>query len=134
MDDSPDLLDALKIFLEYESFKVCTVTSPESLKTELKLFKPDVIILDVYIHGHSDGREICKIIKCDKATSHIPVILMSVSKKALEKFEECEANAIIEKPFDLSALLEQIRSLTRDNIGKVIFQNSGETSRLLFLY
>ena len=131
LDDSADLLDALKLFLEYESFTVCTVTSEDLLKTELKRFKPDVIILDVYIHGHADGRNICKIIKSNKATTHIPVILMSVSKNGLEKFKECKANAVIEKPFDLSELLQKIRSLTKNNIKKIIFENRKQAQRVV---
>lgn len=134
LDDSPDLLDALRIFLEYESCEVYTVGSKELLKTELKRRKPDIIILDVYIHGHADGRAICKIIKSDIETRHIPVLLMSVNKRGLERFEECQADAIIEKPFDLWNLLQKIRYLTRFNIKTtVITGNMDETHRLISL-
>ena len=130
LDDSPDLLDALRIFLEQESFVVCTVSTIEFLKTELKRFNPGIIILDVYIHGHADGRAICKIIKSDIKTRHIPVLLMSVSKRELERFEECKADAIIEKPFDLSDLLKKIRTLSRVNIETIITDNMNESHRL----
>ena len=123
-------MDALRIFLEYESFDVCTVRTKESLETELKRFNPGIIILDVYIHGHADGRAICKIIKSDIKTRHIPVLLMSVSKRELERFEECKADAIIEKPFDLSDLLKKIRTLSRVNIETIITDNMNESHRL----
>lgn len=111
LDDSVEFLDALKIFLEYKSFHVRTVNSGLSLKSELVRSKPDIIILDVYIRGHADGREICRLIKSDINTRNIPVILMSASKRGLDKFEECSADVIIEKPFNLSDLLLKINSL-----------------------
>ncbi|MDB5200067.1 MAG: response regulator [Chitinophagaceae bacterium] len=111
LDDYPELLDALKIFLEGQLYQVRTVTSKELLAAELKRFKPHLIILDVFINGIAHGREICKIIKSDIETKHIPVLLMSVSSKGLENFKECEADAIIEKPFDLSYFLQQIKTL-----------------------
>lgn len=111
LDDSPDLLDALVMFLERHHFNVCAVTSDELFKTQLKRFKPDVIILDVYINGHANGRDICRAIKSSEDTKHIPVMLMSASIKALHNFEECHADAIIDKPFDLAHFHEKIRSL-----------------------
>lgn len=114
LDDSEDILDVLSIFLASQCIKTCTAKNLELFKTNLIRFKPDLIILDVYIRGQVDGREICKTIKAGNITKHIPVILMSVSKKGLEKFEECEANAIIEKPFDLFELLGLIKSLVNN--------------------
>jgi len=58
---------------------------------------------------------------------------MSVSKRGLERFEECQADAIIEKPFDLADLLQKIRSLARVNIQTVITDNMNESHRLNFL-
>ncbi len=83
-DDSLDLLDALKLFLEGRSYRVCIVFSEELFTSELKNFKPDVTILDVRVKSMGDGREICRSIKSDIETKNIPVILMSADYKALE--------------------------------------------------
>lgn len=109
LDDSPELLDALKIFLENHSYTVCAVTSGDLLASELKRFTPDLFILDVFIGFNTDGRSICKMIKSNEATSLIPVILISASKSGLKDFEECSADAILEKPFNLSELLLLVR-------------------------
>lgn len=115
LDDYADVLDAIKIFLETEGYEVCAVVTSQSFIVELKRFKPDVIILDVFLDSKGYGRVICKNIKSDAATMHIPVILMSVSKKALENFEECQADETIEKPFELTELLNKIKHLTSFN-------------------
>jgi len=111
VDDSIDLLEVLKIFLEGKSCQVCTVNSKELFTTQLKTFKPEVIILDVYVKNFGDGREICRAIKYNIETKNIPVILMSADNKALENYEECNADAIIEKPFNLFKLIQQINSV-----------------------
>ncbi|HUS03162.1 MAG TPA: response regulator [Chitinophagaceae bacterium] len=133
LDDYADLLEALTIFLEGQSFEVCTVGHEESFKAELMRFKPDVIILDVDIKGICDGRKICKMIKSNMETKHIPVILMSASIPLLKNYEECNADAVINKPFDLVLLLEKIRALAHRNIGEVLTRNRDEMSCLISL-
>ena len=112
LDDSRDLLEALKMFLEDKLYIVCTVYTAKQLTEALFVFKPDLIIIDIYLNGKAEGRDICRIIKSDIETKHIPIILMSASKKALENYEECQADTIIEKPFNLMELVQQIESVT----------------------
>ena len=120
LNDNPEVLNSLSMFLEKASYKVCIVTSSEMLYAELKRFKPNLIVLDVYIKGVDEGRKICKIIKSEVSTSHIPVILMSVSTKGLENYKECQADAIIGKPFNIAMLTAQIKALVVD-IGKDVY-------------
>lgn len=82
VDDSADLLVALKMFLQNESYKVSTIMSFEFLTTEIKRFLPDVLILDVYLNSKGVGRDVCRKIKSDIETMNIPVILMSANYKA----------------------------------------------------
>ena len=120
LNDNPEVLNSLSMFLEKASYKVCIVTSSEMLYAELKRFKPNLIVLDDYIKGVDEGRKICKIIKSEVSTSHIPVILMSVSSKGLENYKECQADAIIGKPFNIAMLTAQIKALVVD-IGKDVY-------------
>ena len=117
LDDYPDLLYILSLFLAEKFYEVCTVTSSGLFKEELIRFKPDLIILDIILKDAETGREICSSIKENEDTAHIPVILMSANHTVLKNYEECKADAILEKPFNLSELIFQIETLIIPYIG-----------------
>ena len=98
-----------------ESFDVSTEVSHELFKIKLKTFIPDIVLLDVFIR-QLDGREICRELKGDTESSHLPVLLMSADPRALKNYQECFADGAIDKPFDLPELLRQIKFLTHSRI------------------
>jgi DNA-binding response OmpR family regulator len=106
VDDSQDLLEVLSSFLNIKGYNVETALSHEKAKNALSVFIPDVILLDVRING-DDGRKICREIK-EKYNPDIPIILLSASPELLEDYEECKADAIIEKPFNLQTVMEKV--------------------------
>lgn len=113
-DDSEDILDSMKMFLELKQFNVRTTMDSENLIPELISFDPDLLILDVYLSGF-DGRELCRSIKQNKETQHIKIILFSAARQALENFEEYGANDCLEKPFGLSEVLGKIDTLLSES-------------------
>lgn len=123
LDDSAELLDALTLFLEEHSFEVRTAISEILFKIELERFTPDVIILDVYIKNNVDGRNICRMIKSNSESRDIPIILMSASTELLKNYKECNADAVINKPFDLSVLLTKVRTLAPYDFGSESSKN-----------
>ncbi|MHB1179415.1 MAG: response regulator [Daejeonella sp.] len=55
--------------------------------------------------GDMDGREVCKTLKSDPQTSHIPVIMISASHNLFNAQEKkCLADDFIAKPFDIDHL------------------------------
>ncbi len=109
VDDSPDLLDFLSLFLKVKKYDVETATSKAQIEDSLPFFVPDIILLDVRLHGE-DGREICKYIKSKTPYKHIPIILLSASPELLKDYRECKACDVIEKPFDIQTVLEKINN------------------------
>ena len=82
---------------------------------------PDLIVTDIMM-PEMDGIELCKKIKSDKNTSHIPVILLTgrtSNKKRIEGFEY-GADDYITKPFSFEILESRIKNLIhqRDLIRK----------------
>jgi CheY-like chemotaxis protein len=112
VDDSQELLGALKFFLESKLYEVRIIKDTKLLVTELVSNKPDVMMLDIFLNGMGNGLEICKSLKLDVQTKDIAIILMSSDYKILEKYKEYLADAMISKPFKLAELIQLIDSLS----------------------
>jgi CheY-like chemotaxis protein len=107
VDDTRDILDALVVIMTMQGHEVKGVSTKAELLKELSIKKPDVILLDVYLN-YADGREICREIKQLPEYNSIGIILISASPKLLDNFHDCKADAILEKPFDLSHLVKLV--------------------------
>lgn len=113
VDDSPEILEVMKFILqELQSYDVRTANSESEMKAELLKFTPDVILLDILLSG-DNGREICRELKDDEATKHIPIILMSASAKLLQHPEECGATDIIAKPFHMNEMTDKVKAVLK---------------------
>ena len=97
---------------------------------------PDLLVSDIMM-PEMDGTELCKQIKSNIMTSHIPVVLLTAKTgtENIIKGYELGADVYIEKPFNPSSLLLQIQNLlrTRDNNRKQfkesVAQNIGLVAR-----
>jgi len=111
IDDDPVILHYLKIMLTRQQYKTTFLSSTdENVVTSVG---PDVILMDVWL-GDEDGKEVCRSIKQNPATSSIPLMMMSSSREAAKKCIEAGADDFILKPFDIETLLKQITSLVPD--------------------
>ena len=67
----------------------------------------NLILLDSQLQG-AKGQDICRKIKTDNATKHIPVIMCSADAKIKTIAQEAGADDSIEKPFSMADLLKKI--------------------------
>jgi two-component system, cell cycle response regulator len=76
--------------------------------------RPDIILLDVMMPG-LDGFEVCRRLKADPATRHIPVVLVTALDGRQDRLTGLKAGAddFLNKPIDDVALFARVRSLTR---------------------
>ncbi|MCR4263673.1 MAG: response regulator [Candidatus Roizmanbacteria bacterium] len=107
IDDDPGILEAISIILEEEGYIVDTEEKSEVSFTKINRFKPHLILLDILMSG-GDGRIICKKIKKQKTTQHIPVILISAHPNAEASMVESGADGFLAKPFEVQDLLQMV--------------------------
>jgi two-component system response regulator VicR len=111
VDDDQSILDAMEITLKLQDYEVETTTKGEETFSKIESFNPDLIFMDVYLSG-MDGREICKQIKRENKTKHIPVIIFSANKSMKEVFKDSGANDFIGKPFNMDELYDKVKNQT----------------------
>lgn len=106
----------------------CQVLMAQSGEEGIKIAKeelPDTILLDIFM-PEMDGFEVCKILKENKITRHIPIILNSAivsDSKSIIKGLNIGADAFITKPIDPAELSTQVKVMLRikhaeDNLKK----------------
>ncbi len=106
----------------------CNVLIALSGKEGIKIAKkelPDTILLDIFM-PEMDGFNVCKILKKDKVTRHIPIILNSAivnDSESIIKGLNMGADAFITKPINPSELSAQVKVMLRikqaeDNLKK----------------
>lgn len=110
VDDSPAILDSVKLMLNMEGFEVSNYERGSDMFNSLleTSTKPDVILMDMWLSGE-DGRDICKMIKQHQEFKNIPVVIMSASRGLGDSAIESGAIDFIPKPFDLGEIVEKIR-------------------------
>ena len=114
VDDVPPNVKLLEAKLTSEYFDVLTAYSgPEALDVTSREH-PDIILLDVMMPG-MDGFEVCRRIKADPATAHIPVVMVTALDQPSDRVAGLEAGAddFLTKPVQDMALFARVRSLVR---------------------
>ncbi len=105
-DDDPAIVDAIKLILELYDYDVSTTVNGETIYKMEKEY-PDLLLLDIWMSGQ-DGREICKYLKNNPLTKHIPIIMISASRDIMQSAKDAGANDFIAKPFQMNEVLEKI--------------------------
>ncbi len=105
-DDDPGIRDIFKIIFETAGYDVQMIINGDDLLNN-KFEIPDLFLLDKQLSG-VDGIDICRYLKEQKATSHLPVIMISANPNIGKLSEEAGADAYIEKPFEVKHLLEMV--------------------------
>lgn len=112
IDDDVDILSVMEILLSMKGYNVEVTAKGENTFPKIETFKPDLILLDVLISGY-DGRVICKQLKANEKTKHIPVIMFSAHPGAAATIADYGADDFIAKPFDVNHLLKKINDQLR---------------------
>jgi len=111
IDDEPNITRVLRGSLSAQGYDVRTANDPEEGLRTFKDWTPDLVITDLMMPGMS-GVEVCRAIR---ASSAIPVLVLSVREHERSKVEALDAGAddYVTKPFGIQELLARVRAHLR---------------------
>jgi two-component system cell cycle response regulator len=114
VDDILANVRLLEAKLSAEYFEVITAMNGLDALDAIERSKPDIILLDVMMPG-IDGIEVCRRIKANAATQHIPVVMITALDQPEDRVRGLEAGAddFLTKPVNDISLFCRIKSLVR---------------------
>lgn len=114
VDDVPANVKLLEVRLLAEYFEVLTASGGAEALEACETCKVDVVLLDVMMPG-MDGFEVCRRLKGDPATAHIPVVMITALDQVSDRVRGLEAGAddFLTKPVDDLQLMTRVKSLVR---------------------
>jgi two-component system cell cycle response regulator len=114
VDDVPANVRLLEARLSAEYFDVATAYSGQEALAMCSRAECDIVLLDVMMPD-LDGFEVCRKLKSNPATHHIPVVMVTALNQPSDRVKGLEAGAddFLTKPVTDVALVSRVRSLAR---------------------
>jgi two-component system cell cycle response regulator len=114
VDDILSNVKLLEAKLSAEYFEVATAFNGMDALASMEEHEPDIVLLDVMMPG-MDGFEVCRRIKSNPKTAHIPVVMVTALDQSSDRVAGLDAGAddFLTKPVDDAALFARVRSLVR---------------------
>ncbi len=114
VDDEADIVELVEYNLSKNGYQVtCAETGEKALELagdEL----PDLVVLDLMLPG-MDGLEVCRRLKSDTRTQHIPIIMLTAKGEEADIVTGLELGAhdYVTKPFSPRVLVARVRAVLR---------------------
>ena len=114
IEDESDVADLLTLNLRKAGFRTSTAADGASGLQKARDDRPDFIILDLMLPKLS-GLEVCRILKSDTATSHIPILMLTAKAEEVDRIIGLEfgADDYVTKPFSPREIVLRIRAIFR---------------------
>lgn len=111
-EDERDIRDLIAFTLQYAGYEVITTANGEEAIAAAKNEIPDLVMLDVRM-PRMTGYEVCRVLKSNKKTQHIPIVFLSAKGQETEVKNGLEAGATdyILKPFSPQQLATRVEEL-----------------------
>ena len=111
VEDDKDILNYIELELSPDYHVYTAINGKEGLTKALQ-YLPNIIVSDI-VMPEMDGLTLCKLIKTNEKTCHIPVILLTAKTSIEQRIEGLEtgADSYIPKPFNIKHLKTRIGKL-----------------------
>lgn len=110
VDDEPYIVKILSFKLRLSGLIPFEASSGEEALRLVREEQPDLVLLDINLTPGLSGFDICRILKENPATSHLPVVMLTARILSSEREQGLAlgATSYVTKPFSTKALLLEI--------------------------
>jgi DNA-binding response OmpR family regulator len=115
VEDDIDISNMLRIYFTGQTYEVDTALRGSDALEKTRQYLPHLIVLDIMLPD-IDGFEVCRILRTNMRTSHVPIIFLTQKDERSDKLQGLELGAddYITKPFDIEELKLRVqRAITR---------------------
>ena len=114
VDDETYIVEFLQSVLKKYGYETITGKNGQEALTLSRKHKPDLILMDITMPV-MDGLEASRIIKSEKISNFIPIILLSGKRSPDDKIKGLDVGAddYLTKPFEIKELITRVRSMLR---------------------
>jgi two-component system phosphate regulon response regulator PhoB len=114
IEDESDVADLLSLNLRKAGFRISTAFDGAAGLQKARDDRPDFVILDLML-PKMPGLEVCKILKSNTATSHIPILMLTARAEEIDRIVGLEfgADDYVTKPFSPREIVLRIRAIFR---------------------
>lgn len=114
VEDEADILDLVAYHLEQAGYRMHKADAGDKALAVIEQVSPDLIILDLMLPGLS-GTEVCKILKQDKKSRHIPIIMLTARSEEIDRVVgfELGADDYVTKPFSPRELVLRVKAILK---------------------
>ena len=114
VEDDEDILELVEYNLAKNGYSVSRVMSGEDGLRAARHKAPDLILLDIMLPG-LDGLEVCKLLRTDTHTQHIPIVMLTARGEESDIVSGLELGAddYITKPFSPKVMIAKLRAVLR---------------------
>ena len=106
-DDQPIVTLMRKLLAEF-GFNAVTATSGAEALEAARVHPPALVLLDKNMPGMS-GADVARALRAEPSFGRTPILILSGESMSKKELEAMKADAAVLKPFDVMALVEQIK-------------------------
>jgi two-component system phosphate regulon response regulator PhoB len=119
VDDEQDVLDLLVYNLQKAGHRILTARDGAAALQKVRDGTPSLIILDLML-PQLDGTEVCRQLKADSKTAHIPIIMLTAKAEEVDRVVGLELGAddYVTKPFSPREMVLRVKTVLRRASGK----------------
>ena len=114
VEDEKNIAKLVAYNLEREGYRVQIAKDGEEALERIRKDAPDLVVLDLML-PKIDGLELCRLIRSDRKTAHLPIIMLTAKTQEADRIVGLEMGAddYVPKPFSPRELLARVRAVLR---------------------